>query len=312
MRFFACKRGITIIELMIGAALLGTVLGIGYMYYGYVNGTFNRGETRWEIQQEVRRASGYVIDELRYAYEVQLNPAVPDGDIGDYDNYIFFKDGFYIHKYKDENKNVRQKNIIDGSEYAISFSRVERDPDSGEAGYLDNVLAVAVESRSTGYRIDSKVMMLNMPNTSITGEAEEAGSLKFSTASPEEIEEEPPPPPSGCFIATAAYGSELSPAVVLLQEFRDRYLLNNAIGKSFVRFYYKVSPAAAARISSSEPLKLLVRVLLVPVVLAVYLVMRCGPAAPLLAVLLLPAAAAGAVKFKNRVARNKHSRGGQI
>jgi len=309
LRFFACKRGITIIELMIGAALLSVVLGIGYAYYGYVNNAFHRGETRWQTQREVRRATDYIINELRYAYEVQLDPPEPSGDIGEYDNYIFLKDGSYTHEYKDENKVIQYRRIIDGGDYTISFSRVEKNEDDGVAGYLDNVLAVTVESRATGYRMESKVMMLNMPNTSITGEAEEAESLKFSTASVEEIEEEPPPPPSGCFIATAAFGSELSPAVVLLREFRDNYLLNNAIGESFVRFYYKVSPPAAAYISGREPLKFLVRILLAPVIVAAYLLIRFGPVIIILAALLSLAAMVGIIK-KVREAYNKNSRGG--
>jgi len=73
----------------------------------------------------------------------------------------------------------------------------------------------------------------------------------------------------GCFIATAAYGSSLSPEVSTLREFRDRVLLKHALGQSFVEWYYRLSPPAAAFIADHESLKLAVRIGLAPFVYAV-------------------------------------------
>ncbi len=86
-----------------------------------------------------------------------------------------------------------------------------------------------------------------------------------------------------CFIATAAYGSKFQPAVVLLRQFRDQYLLTNALGTAFVKLYYKHSPPMAFVIANSQPLKVLVRVLLTPVVAIVYLMYH----PPLLATILV-------------------------
>jgi len=74
-----------------------------------------------------------------------------------------------------------------------------------------------------------------------------------------------------CFIATAAYGSKFEPAVVLLRQFRDEIMLTNSLGRTFVDFYYHYSPPLAKSIADSEPLKLIVRTLLTPIVAAVYL-----------------------------------------
>ncbi|MEN6460943.1 MAG: YCF48-related protein [Syntrophomonas sp.] len=75
-----------------------------------------------------------------------------------------------------------------------------------------------------------------------------------------------------CFIATAAFGSKFDWPVALLREFRDKYLLTNSLGTAFVKFYYQNSPPIAAVIAASQPLKLLVRVLLAPVIAGVYII----------------------------------------
>lgn len=74
---------------------------------------------------------------------------------------------------------------------------------------------------------------------------------------------------SGCFIATAAYGSYLHPKVAELRHFRDRYLLTNIPGRLFVSFYYSVSPPIARVIAEHEWMRAVVRVLLSPVVFSV-------------------------------------------
>jgi hypothetical protein len=71
---------------------------------------------------------------------------------------------------------------------------------------------------------------------------------------------------SGCFIATAAFGSYFDPYVKILRDFRDFFLLTNRAGKVFVDFYYRTSPPVAQTIARSEFLKGIVRIGLMPVV----------------------------------------------
>jgi len=77
-----------------------------------------------------------------------------------------------------------------------------------------------------------------------------------------------PAPPSPCIIATATFGSEVSPDVDFLRSFRDRLVLSTKAGSAFMQvfnaWYYSFSPFVARAIAASEPLRLTVRAVLYP------------------------------------------------
>ncbi len=62
-------------------------------------------------------------------------------------------------------------------------------------------------------------------------------------------------PKGMCFVATAACGTASAPEIVALSAFRDDFLLENRIGRGFVRLYYRVSPAIADVIAHSTFLR---------------------------------------------------------
>jgi hypothetical protein len=66
--------------------------------------------------------------------------------------------------------------------------------------------------------------------------------------------------PGGCFIATAAYGTDTAGQLDILREFRDAVLLPNSLGAKFVSLYYRASPPIADFISQNEALRTMVRV----------------------------------------------------
>ena len=72
----------------------------------------------------------------------------------------------------------------------------------------------------------------------------------------------------GCLIATAAYGSELSPQVQLLREIRDNQLLNTEAGSAFMGtfndVYYSFSPVIADLERESPLFKEVVKLGLTP------------------------------------------------
>lgn len=73
----------------------------------------------------------------------------------------------------------------------------------------------------------------------------------------------------GCFIATAAFGSPLADEVITLRKFRDEFLLKNALGRSFVEFYYEYSPTLAGLIKKNESLRAATRSFLYSVVYSI-------------------------------------------
>jgi len=80
----------------------------------------------------------------------------------------------------------------------------------------------------------------------------------------------------GCFIATAAYDSPLHPHLDILREFRDKYLMPNKLGRTFINFYYKHSPNVAEFISKHKALKTVVRIHLLPLIGFSYLMVHYG------------------------------------
>lgn len=77
---------------------------------------------------------------------------------------------------------------------------------------------------------------------------------------------------SGCFIATAAYGSYEHDYLHILRNFRDDYMLTNAPGQAFVESYYKYSPPVAKWMENKEGVKAITRILLLPLIAAAWLI----------------------------------------
>ncbi len=69
-----------------------------------------------------------------------------------------------------------------------------------------------------------------------------------------------------CFIATAAFGSEMEGRIEVLRDFRDEVLMDLPAGRALVQAYYELSPPVAEFIARHGWLRALVRALLLPLV----------------------------------------------
>ncbi|MCK4245298.1 MAG: hypothetical protein KAX20_06710, partial [Candidatus Omnitrophica bacterium] len=70
----------------------------------------------------------------------------------------------------------------------------------------------------------------------------------------------------GCFIATAAYGTEMAEEVKTLTKFRDDVLLKTIAGKEFVELYYAISPPIAEFIRNKPIFRAITRIALQPLI----------------------------------------------
>lgn len=109
-----------------------------------------------------------------------------------------------------------------------------------------------------------------------------------------------------CFIATAAFGSEMAPKVKILRAFRDKFLLPYSWGQSFVRTYYKISPPIANYIAEHESLRTATRAALWPVIAWSQLTLALGfPMALLVSFLSCFVIGVGLFQVRQRFSRGK-------
>ncbi|MGD2272708.1 MAG: prepilin-type N-terminal cleavage/methylation domain-containing protein, partial [Desulfobacterales bacterium] len=92
-------------------------------------------------------------------------------------------------------------------------------------------------------------------------------------------------PQYNCFVATAAYGQPHHPMVVLLRQFRDRYLATWNGGRLVVNAYYRWGPKLAATIKNRPWAGAAARFFLLPAVGLAYLSLNCPAVLPVMLVL---------------------------
>jgi len=92
----------------------------------------------------------------------------------------------------------------------------------------------------------------------------------------------------------------MEPHVKILRDFRDRFLLDNTIGNSFVRLYYTYSPPIADFIAKHDSLRAMVRISLLPVVGVSWISLKIGPILTVTLMLFFISCFIGFVWFRRR------------
>ena len=112
----------------------------------------------------------------------------------------------------------------------------------------------------------SYVWSPNQGNYMVRAKWDGSATYNGATSSQQSLTVQPP----GCIIATATYGSELSPEVQFLRGFRDVTVMSTFAGSGFMKvfnaWYYSFSPYIADFISKQPLLKEAVKILLYPLI----------------------------------------------
>ena len=152
------------------------------------------------------------------------------------------------------------------------------EPGEGTFVYGEGAVVNLVAEPEEGYRfVNWSGDVETIADTNAASTTVNMGGDYSITASFEAGADDEPPVPTGCFIATAAYGTPMAEEVQILRKFRDGYLLTNPVGQSFVNLYYSVSPPIGEFITQHPGLKPMVRAGLVPAVTVSTVVVNTTP-----------------------------------
>lgn len=156
------QKGVTLVELLIALAILGIVLDLGMVFFNHSEASYNRGETRYITQSNVRLASDYITNQTRYATELSVIDAssVP-ATITSTDNYIYVdSNGRIIHK-TSSGTSIVNPNTSQNLRYALSFNR------AGTGVGANRVLSYSVTDNGSGFNVSSSVNPENLGSSSV-------------------------------------------------------------------------------------------------------------------------------------------------
>jgi hypothetical protein len=129
------------------------------------------------------------------------------------------------------------------------------------SGVASSTTAITITGTSGGLTATASFTLVIQVIVTTTTQPTTTATLSTAT-------ETSPWTPPKCVIATATFGSEASPAVQFLRNFRDRLVLSTTAGSAFMQvfnaWYYSFSPSVAEFIASNDPIRAPIRVFLYP------------------------------------------------
>ena len=166
----------------------------------------------------------------------------------------------------------RENKLIEKSRYyaklEIDESRKEAETgkiDTNPASFQDDVPQKIIQQRKE---------LENKSNGKIKLENETLDELKeiHNYTITDDINSDVNKEGGGCLIATAVYGSEMSPQIQFLREVRDDKVMTTELGRSFMnefnQFYYSFSPSVADYERENSVFKEIVKIGITPMVLS--------------------------------------------
>lgn len=148
----------------------------------------------------------------------------------------------YINNAIREHKEITIKyRKYDGSISTRRLSDVDFSDEFGE-DYIQAYCHLRNENRTFKISRIIEVDGIKAPTSSYSSRSYSSSSHTTPEYSSYSSSSSKPKRNEGCYIATMAYGDYDHPQVIVLRNYRDQVLSRSAIGRSFIRFYYFVSP----------------------------------------------------------------------
>jgi peptidyl-prolyl cis-trans isomerase B (cyclophilin B) len=172
--------------------------------------------------------------------------------------------------YQDQLEILSQQKIKENIYQTEAVGTFEVDDISLEIKFIEAMILTNEKSYTFAYSntVDNFNNEFSKFNESLNSFEILSQQSSESKSSEEKINEQSEENGGGCLIATAAYGSELSPQVQLLREIRDNQLLNTEAGSAFMGtfndVYYSFSPTIADMERESPMFKEIVKISLTP------------------------------------------------
>jgi len=172
--------------------------------------------------------------------------------------------------YQNQLEIISQQKIKENVYQTEAIGTFEVDDISLKIKFIEAMIFTNEKSYTFAYsntvdNFDNELSKFNESLNSFEILSQQSSESKFSE---EKVNEQSEENGGGCLIATAAYGSELSPQVQLLREIRDNQLLNTESGSAFMNtfndVYYSFSPAIADMQRESPLFKEVVKLGLTP------------------------------------------------
>lgn len=167
------NQGFTLIEVLITTAILAFVLVVVFSIYFFGDKTFNLGSDRRLIQSDVRLATDYISNEVRYASEISLLDTSPSSLSNDDPyNYIYINNGaLCVSIYN--NGGARITSSFGSTLLSTSYFSA-----SGSSGFQELAYVIKAAKGTRTYEMSSKITMPNIKSAAfVTGTSKPA--LKY-------------------------------------------------------------------------------------------------------------------------------------
>ena len=205
----------------------------------------------WSVDTHCQDFSGVLCKAIQCDLEhAKSAKKIINEKVTDYEEEKLNKD-MYSDMYHDGLKEhlIEVQNCIDELEDQGMENSIEKGVDQATEIGRDTVEKVSEVGQDTVEKVSEVGQILTEKSTEAAQEIGDAG---------------------GCLIATATYGSELSPQVQQLREIRDNKLLQTESGSSFMKsfndFYYSFSPMIADYERENPMFKSVVKTTITPLI----------------------------------------------